>query len=52
METTNQELSIREKITIKLILFIIQIIKPYEYEHTVKEHIEHITELIGLKNKN
>lgn len=41
----------REKITIRLVLFLIQMIHPYEYEHQFKEYFSEMKELISLTPK-
>ncbi len=43
------ELTIREKIVIRLILFLIQMLKPYEYDHMFDKYYSEMKELIGLK---
>jgi len=44
-----EDLTIREKIAIRLVLFLIQLIQPYEYEHQFKEYFREMKELIGIK---
>lgn len=48
---SQSELTIREKIVIRLVLFVIQMIKPYEYEHQFTRYYEEMRELLGLKYK-
>ncbi len=47
-----EELTIREKIVIRFVLFVIQMIKPYEYEHQFEKYYAEMKELIGLKNND
>lgn len=47
----DKAISIREKITIRLVLFLIQMIHPYEYEHQFKEYFSEMKELISLTPK-
>lgn len=44
-----KEITIREKITIRLVIFLIQLLKPFEYEHQFKEFFNEIKELVGVK---
>ena len=48
MKQLKEELTIREKIVIRLVIFLIQLLHPYEYEHQFKEYYKEIKELIGL----
>jgi len=49
MENKDKEISIREKIVIRLVLFLIQMIKPYEFEHQFKEYFKEMKQLIDIK---
>jgi len=46
------ELTIREKIVIRLVMFTIQLLHPYKYDHQFKEYYNEMKELIGLKDIN
>lgn len=50
-ENLKSEITIREKIVIRLVLFVIQLLNPYEYEHQFKGYFNEMKELIGLKNQ-
>ncbi len=43
---SEQPLTIREKIVVRLVLFVIQMLEPYKYEHQFKEWTADIRELI------
>ena len=45
------ELNTREKLTIVLVLFIINLLKPWQYSHQQDEFYEQVYDLIGLKHK-
>ena len=46
---SKEPLSIREKIVIKLVMFLIQVIEPYEYEHQFSNHFKEMDTLIKGK---
>lgn len=40
-----EELTIREKITIRLVIFLIQLLKPYQFESQFKDVLDSLKEL-------
>lgn len=47
---TNNKLTIKQKISIHLILLIIQILKPFDYEHQYTAAIKEIKEMLNNRN--
>ena len=40
------KLSLREKIAIHIMLFVLKIVHPWDFEHQVEEHLRTIKELL------
>ena len=47
-----KEITTREKIVIRLVIFLVQMLKPFEYDHQFKEFFNEVKELIGIKIKS
>ena len=50
IEMPKSDLSVRERLTIVLIMFIIAILKPWKYSHEQKEFYDDMYTLLGLRN--
>lgn len=51
-QDANKNLTIREKVVIRLILFLIQVVKPYEYEYQFKEWFTEMKEQLNEESQN
>lgn len=51
LEPPKSDLTVRERLTIVLVLFMIGMLKPWKYNHEQKEFYEDVYTLIGLRNK-
>lgn len=47
-----EEITIKEKIVIRLVIFLIQLLKPFQYEHQFKNFFNEMKDLIDLKNRD
>jgi hypothetical protein len=46
METEEKQLTIREKITLVLVLFLVKMLKPYKFDSDFKDTWEEVTKLV------
>lgn len=51
IEMPKSDLSVRERLAIVLIMFIIGMLKPWKYNHEQKEFYDDVYTLLGLRNK-
>lgn len=51
IEHPKSELSVRERLTFLLVLFLINLLKPWKYNYEQTEFFNNIYELIGLDKK-
>ena len=51
METPQDPLTIRERVSIHLLLLAVKLIKPYQFEHQFKDTIENIHSLLNEKEE-
>lgn len=51
LEPPKSDLSVRERLTVVLIMFIIAMLKPWKYSHEQKEFYDDVYVLIGLRGK-
>lgn len=49
LELAKSEFSAREKLCIVLIMFIINLLKPWKYNHEQKQFFDDVYELLGIK---
>lgn len=51
LELSKSEFSAREKLVIVLIMFIINLLKPWKYNHEQKQFFDEVYSLIGFKER-
>ncbi len=51
-EKMNENLTIKERLVVRLVMFLIKMIEPYEYEHQFKELYEDISTISNEKINN